>query len=145
MTHESPQIIVFVSRPRPPKGATSFTELLPALPYHLQVCFLPYSNIPHSGGPLTRNPCNHHHPPYIMHSRTDKETRFLDAVDPIIPARAIHHSTPLTLNPFRLSTTQARRASRPTVTVTLAMGSANWGYDASFTETKSRSQETVKL
>lgn len=32
-----------------------------------------------------------------------------------------------TLKPRRLSTTQARRASLPTETVTLGTGSANWG------------------
>lgn len=34
----------------------------------------------------------------------------------------------LTLNPFKLSTTHASKASLPTVTVTLGMGSANLGY-----------------
>lgn len=47
-------------------------------PDHFQFVFPP--NIPHSS-PLTQIRA-----PYIMHSRTDKETRFLDAVDPIIPA-----------------------------------------------------------
>lgn len=73
-----------------------------------------------------------------LHSRTAKETRFLDAVpcrlcNPIIPPKAIHHPTLLTLNPRRLSTTQVSSASRPTVTVTLGMGSAKRGYDISET------------
>lgn len=56
---------------------------------------------------------------------------FGDTVEPIILLKAIHQSTPLTLNPLRLSTTQASSASLPTVTVTFGIGSANLGNDVS--------------
>lgn len=42
----------------------------------------------------------------------------------------------LTLNPFKLSTTQANNASLPMVTVILGIGSANLGKFASVKETK---------
>lgn len=73
-----------------------------------------------------------------------EETRFLHAVpcrlcNPIIPPKAIHQADTLiaklrlALNPRRFSTTQASRASRPIVTVTLGIGSANLGNAASVT------------
>lgn len=80
--------------------------------------------------------------PGSLRARTNKESRFLDAVpcrllDPIILAEAIHQPAPLTLNPRRLSTTQARSASRPMVTVTFGIGSANRGNDVSETKIQS--------